>query len=425
MPYSTSNQTTQPRRIVITGLGVVTANGATVPAFWDSIVKGVSPAQPVSRFDASGMGSIYACEVTDFHWREAMEAKMLKRCDLAAQFSIGAACMAVADAGLKVGNLDPDRTGVVEGTTVSGLESTLRGHRNYLENDGYRMLSPFTVVNAYSGEGSSRVALQLGIHGHALTLCSGCASGNDALGYAMQMIQDDQLDIMLTGATDDMMIEPLYAGFAHLNVMTKRKSDPATAMRPFDRSRDGFVLGEGSAFLVVEELSHALARSAKIYAEILGHGRSCEAHHPTGTHPDGVGLKRAMEKALRHARIHPSEVDYINAHGTATQINDPIESQAIRAVFGPHADRLGVSSTKPITGHTMGAAGAIEAAVCALAIKHQEMPPNINLTDPDEGCDLDYVRVRRPYPIRIALNLNAGFGGRNACLVMGAYRAAG
>lgn len=412
----------QVRRVVVTGVGVVAANGATVSSFWDSIVNGISPAAPVTRFDASGMTSVYACEVKDFHWRSYMEPKLVKRSDLAAQFSVGAACMAVADAGLKPKALDPDRSGVVEGTTVSGLESTLRGHRNYLENKGYRMLSPMTVVNAYSGEGSSRVAMQLGIRGHAVTLCSGCASGNDAIGYALQMVRHDEMDIMLAGAADDMMIEPMYAGFCLLGVMSRWRKEPAKTMRPFDRSRDGFVLGEGAAFLVLEELSHALARGAKIYAEVIGHGRSCEAHHPTDTHPDGIGMRTAMEKALRDARIHPCEVDYINAHGTATQVNDPIESQAIRAVFGSHADRVAVSSTKPITGHTMGAAGAIEAAVCALAVKHQEMPPSINLEHPDKGCDLDYVRARRPYPIRIAVNLNAGFGGRNACLLLRAYR---
>jgi 3-oxoacyl-[acyl-carrier-protein] synthase II len=421
MPGWTSNKGPWPRRIVITGLGVVAPNGATLRSFWETIVQGTCPAGPVQRFDASRMSSIYGCEVTDFHWRSYMDSKWLKRSDLSAQFSVGAACMAVDDAGLEADSIHPDRIGVVEGTTVSGMESILRGHQNYLENKGYHLLSPMTVVNAYTGEGSSRVAMRLGIHGHAITLCSGCASGNDAIGYALQMIRQDDLDVMLAGATDDMMIEPMYAGFCLLGVMTKRKSNPAQAMRPFDYSRDGFILGEGSAFLVLEELSHALARGAKIYAEVIGHGRSCEAHHPTDTHPDGVGLKEAMEKALRSARLHPAEVDYINAHGTATPMNDPIESQAIRTIFGPQADRVAVSSTKPVTGHTMGAAGAIEAAVCALAIQQQEMPPNLNLERPAVGCDLDYVRVRRPYPIRAAMNLNAGFGGRNACLILRAY----
>jgi 3-oxoacyl-[acyl-carrier-protein] synthase II len=413
-----NNPGEQQRRVVITGLGVVAANGATLDTFWDSIVNGRCPAAPVKRFDASGMGSIYACEVADFHWRSYMDAKMLKRSDLSAQFSVGAACMAADDAGLKTQSLRVDRLGVVEGTTVSGMESILRGHRNYLENNGYRMLSPMTVVNSYTGEGSSRVATRLGILGHAITLCSGCASGSDAIGYAVRMIREDELDVMLAGATDDMMIEPMFAGFCLLGVMTKRKTDPTRAMRPFDSSRDGFILGEGSAFLVLEELSHALARGARIYAEVIGFGHSCEAYHPTDSRPDGRGMRSAMEKALRRARIDASEVDYINAHGTATVMNDPIESQAIRQVLGAEANRVAISSTKPVTGHTMGAAGAMEAAICALAIHHQEIPPNINLQHPAPECDLDYVRVRRPYPLRTVLNLNAGFGGRNACLVL-------
>jgi 3-oxoacyl-[acyl-carrier-protein] synthase II len=236
------------------------------------------------------------------------------------------------------------------------------------------------------------------------------------------MIQDDEVDVMLAGATDDTLAEPMYGGFCLLRVMSRRNETPQQAMRPFDRERDGFLLGEGAAFLVLEELSHALARGARIYAEFAGHGRSCEAYHSTDTHPEGVGFGRSMEKALRRARIHPSEVDYLNAHGTATATNDPIETKAIKRVFGEHSARLALSSTKPVTGHLMGAAGAIETVVCVLAIREQEIPPTINMTEPDPTCDLDYVPNRpRPYPVKVAANLNAGFGGKNACLILKAF----
>jgi len=403
-------------------MGVIAPNGKDLAGFWHSIRQGISAAAPVTRFDASRFTSRLAAEVKDFQPDAYMDPKMVKRSDLSTQFSVAAASLAVQDAALDLETIDPDRVGVIEGTTVSGMQSVLKGHKNYLDNDGYRNLSPFTVINGYCGEGSSRVALQLGIRGYAVTYCSGCASGNDAIGYGSQMVRLDEVDAVLAGATDDMMIEPMYAGFCLLGVMTQRNDTPQQAMRPFDRDRDGFVLGEGSAFVVLEELSHALARRAHIYAEVLGHGRSCEAYHPTDTHPEGLGFRRAMEKALRNARVHPSEVDYVNAHGTATKSNDPIETRAIKAVFLEHSRRVAVSSTKPITGHLMGAAGAIETVVCALAIHHQEIPPTINQQEPAEDCDLDCVpNEARPYPVKIAVNLNAGFGGKNACLVLGRY----
>ncbi|EEF59464.1 Beta-ketoacyl synthase [Pedosphaera parvula Ellin514] len=410
-----------PRRVVITGMGFMTPSGHSVETFWNNIRRGISAAGFVSRFDTNKMPNKLAAEVKDFDPTLYMDSKTARRCDVVTQYSIAAAYMAVQDSGVDFTSIDPDRTGVVEGTTVSGMESMFEGQQTYLKK-GYRGLSPFTVINAYCGEGSSRIALELGIKGHAITYCSGCASGNDAVGYGLKMIQDDEVDVMVAGATDDTMAEPMYGGFCLLDVMTRHSDNPQRAMRSFDRSRDGFVLGEGAVFLVLEELSHALVRGAKIYAEVIGHGRSCEAYHSTNTHPEGIGFRRAMEKALRKARIHPSEVSYINAHGTATQSNDPIETKAIKHVFHEHSRRLAISSTKAITGHLMGAAGAIETAVCALALKHQELPPTINLNDPADGCDLDYVANHsRPYPVKVAVNLNAGFGGKNACLVLKAY----
>jgi 3-oxoacyl-[acyl-carrier-protein] synthase II len=256
-----------------------------------------------------------------------------------------------------------------------------------------------------------------------MTYCSGCASGSDAIGYGAKMVQSDELDVVIAGGADELM-EMLHAGFCKLRSMSERNDEPQRAMRPFDRQRDGFVMGEGAAFVVIEEFSHAVARGARIYAEVVGHGRTAEAHHPMDPHPDGVGYKAALRRAFRHARVHPEQIDYINAHGSASRRNDPIETLAIKSVFGSHARRLAVSGTKAITGHLMGASGAVEAVITALAVKYQHIPPTINLTEPDETCDLDYVPESRPYPVRAAVNLSAGFGGRYSCLILSECNAA-
>jgi 3-oxoacyl-[acyl-carrier-protein] synthase II len=299
-----------------------------------------------------------------------------------------------------------------------GEHDPVEGHLCQGARDNYRALHPHNVVACYCGEGSSTIGLQLGIRGQAITYCSGCASGNDAIGYAAQMIRDDEADVIVAGGSEE-MVEMMHIGFCRLRAMSEKEGEPAGAMRPFDKSRDGFVLGEGAAFVVLEELSRAAGRGARIYAEFAGNGRSCDAYHATDPHPEGLGYGLALEKALRRARLHPTEVDYINAHGSATPLNDPIETKAIKRVFKEHARRLAVSATKPVTGHMMGSAGAIETVICALTIWHQEICPTINLEEPEEGCDLDYVpKVARAYPVRAAVNLNAGFGGRYACLVL-------
>jgi len=411
----------KPRRVVITGMGVIAPNGQDLDTFWQSIRDGLSPVGYLTRFDSGQFPYKLAAEITGFDSRVFMDAKMSRRSALSTQYAVAAASLAIRDASLNLKALDPDRIGVVEGTTVSGMESAFRGYLMYHQK-GLRAVNPFDVINGYCGEGSSIVALALGIKGLGVTYCSGCASGNDAIGYGRLMIGQDEADVMVVGATDDNLNEVVFGGFCVLKVMSKRMDNPKEAMRPFDRERDGFVPGEGAAFLVLEELSHALLRGAKIYAEVLGHGRSCEAYHFTDTHPEGLGFRRAMEKALRSAQISPEEVDYINAHGTATKSNDPIESHAIKMVLGENARRLFVSSTKPITGHLMGAAGAVETVICALAIKHAVIPPTINLKEPGTGCDLNYAPQRSiPYPIRIAMNLNSGFGGKNACLILKRY----
>jgi len=409
------------RRAVITGVGVLAPNGCDLATFWDAVVLGKSAAAVVTQFDTEDFASKVAAEVGPFDWSRYFDAKKQKRYDKTIRFGVAAAHLAIADAGVELTGIEPDRKGIVEGTTVSGLETVFRTHANYLA-DGPSVVNPISVINGYCGEGSSVLAYELGLHAHAITYCSGCCSSNDAIGYAAQMIQLDEADLMVAGGSDANISRPLWTSFNSLRVMTRNLDDPTRAMRPFDVRRDGFVLGEGAAYLVVEELSHALNRGARIYAEVLGHGRSCEAFHLVDLHPEGVGAAKAMEKALRRARLQPSEVDYINAHGTATKTNDPVETRAISRVLGDHRRRVAVSSTKPVTGHLMGAAGSVESVICALAIHHRVIPPTINLDTPDPECGLDYVPWKaRPYPVDIALNLSAGFGGKNSCLALGRF----
>jgi 3-oxoacyl-[acyl-carrier-protein] synthase II len=404
-------------------MGVISPCGKDLKEFWKNVREGNSSAAPVTRFDASDMPVKIAAEVKDFDVTHYLKTNKAGRFDRTVQYGVAAATLAAQDAKIALTELDPDRLGVVEGTTISGAGSIIKARDSFKSHDeNYRSLHPYNVVAGYCGEGSSTIGLHLGIRGHAMTYCSGCASGNDAIGYAAHMIRSDEVDVIVAGGSEESM-EMLHAGFCRIRAMTEHNHDPRTAMRPFDKTRDGFVLGEGAAFFVLEELTHALSRGARIYAEVAGHGRSCEAYHATDPHPEGIGYSRAIEKALRQARVNPDEVDYINAHGSATPLNDPIETRAIKRVFNGHSKRLAISATKPITGHLMGASGAIETTICALSIYHQEMPPTINLRDPDPACDLDYVSGgARPYPLRVAVNLNAGFGGRYACLVLKQYK---
>jgi len=409
---------TGERRVVITGIGVIAANGLTVEKFWDSLCQGASGVKPTTRYDVSKLPVQVSAEVHDFRIDEHLEAVKMGRLELSVQYGLAASAAAVRDAKLDVAEVDPDRIGIVEGTTTSGVSNVLKVEAQMRSG---QKIHPYNAIGGYCGEGSSAIGIYLGIHGHALTYCSGCASGADAIGYAWRTVKDDDVDMMIAGGSDA-IFEAQHFGFCRLRAMSELPGEPGTQMRPFDQVRDGFVLGEGSAYFVVEELGHALSRGAKIYAEIVAHGRSAESYHPTDPHPDGLGYVNAMRRALRRAGLHGPEVDYINAHGSATPLNDPLETRAIKTVFGAHASRVGISATKPITGHTMGAAGAIEAAVCALAIHKQQMPPTINLRNPAEGCDLDYLaHGPRPYPVDVAVNLNAGFGGRYACLIFRRY----
>jgi 3-oxoacyl-[acyl-carrier-protein] synthase II len=407
-----------PRRVVITGLGVIAPNGSNLADFWETILAGCSAAAELTRFPAGTAPVHIACEVRDFTPEEHMSQKIAHHLDRSNQFAVAAARLSVLDSGLDIAALEPDRIGVVEGTTVSNNEAAARADEAW-RTHGYRGVSLFAMINGYSGGGSGEIAIELGIKGHAITLSTGSASGNDVMGYALSMIRNDEADVMITGGAEAPILPQVWGGFCKGKVMSTHHGDPREAMKPFDVARSGFVLGEGAGFVVMEELGHALARGARIYAEVLGHGRACEAFHPVAPEPQGAGVFKAMTHALARSGIERDEIDYINAHGTATEANDVVETRAIIRFFGRHAHRIAVSSTKPVTGHLMAAAGAVETVVTALAVHHQIIPPTVNLRVRDPECTLDYVpNTARPYPIRVALNLSSGFGGKNACLVL-------
>jgi 3-oxoacyl-[acyl-carrier-protein] synthase II len=407
------------RRVVITGMGVISPSGNDLASLWKNVRNGISAVAPITHFDASGFPVRIAAEVREFDVSKFNTHYKLGRFDRSVQYSVAAATLAVEDAAVRLSDMDSYRIGVVEGAQYSGMESIVKVCDSYL-NSGrtFRALHPYNILSCYSGEGSGMISLCLGIRGHCMTYCSGSASGNDAVGYARRIIQSGDLDLVVAGGSGHNM-ELLHAGLCRLRAMSECNENPVAAMRPFDRTRDGFVIGEGAAFLVLEELSHALLRGAHIYAEIIGHGHCSDSYHMTDPHPEGLGFIESIRCSLNDAQIRTTDVQYINSHGSATPLNDPIETRAIKRVFGEHARHLSISATKPITGHMMGASGAIETIICALAITWGEIPPTINLRDADETCDLDYVPLMaRQRAVEVALNLNAGFGGRYACLVL-------
>ncbi len=401
------------RRIVVTGMGVITGSGTDLASFWSNVSNGKSAASEIHSFNIEKLPTKIGVEVNQFAVSKYTKFPRAGRYDRSVQFSLAAASRAHADAGLIELSVDPTRIGVIEGTTISGMESILKANASLAKS--YDRIHPYNVVGGYFGEGSSAISIALQLRGHAMTYCSGCSSGADAIGYARQIIEDDEADVMLAGGSEA-LTELLHSGFCKLKAMTERNDDPTGAMRPFDQDRDGFVIGEGAGYLVLEELGHALSRGAKIYAELASHARVSEAYHSTDPHPDGLGYQRSISRALKKANTQADAIDYINAHASATPLNDPVESFAITTAFQGHAKNLQVSGSKPIFGHLMGAAGAVESIVTILSIHHAEIPPSINISRRDGRCRLDYAETKRPYPVEHALCLNAGFGGRYSCL---------
>ncbi|MFN2315593.1 MAG: beta-ketoacyl-ACP synthase II [Gemmatimonadales bacterium] len=407
------------RRVVITGLGLVTPLGSGVGPFWVGLRAGRSVVTRLSRFDPSEFRSQVAGEVSDFAPEEWIEPRRAKRLDRCSQFSLAAARMALDDAGLDLSREDRDRVGAMMGTALGGVSKAEEQHAVYLR-DGLRAVDPGLALTVFAGAASCNLAIELGLSGPNITNGMSCASGAIAIGEAFRAVRRGEADVMLAGGAEAPLAPLCFGAFAIIRAMSSRNDDPATASRPFDEGRDGFVMAEGAAVLVVEERSRALARGATIYAELLGYGITNDAHHMTAPRPDGAQAIRAMRLALTEAQLEPFAIGYLNAHGSSTPLNDPTESQAIRQVFGAHADQLAVSGTKGYFGHALGASGAIEAATCALAMQRGWLPPTVNLTSPGGGCDLSYLTGEgmNATPDFVMSN-SFGFGGINAVLVMG------
>jgi 3-oxoacyl-[acyl-carrier-protein] synthase II len=402
-------------RVVVTGLGPVTPVGVGVDAFWDALVAGRSGIDRIQRFDPSELPVRIAGEIRDFSPEAWMTPKEVKRTDRAVHFAIAAAKLAWTDAGEP--SVDPARTGVMFSTGIGGLESLLKQHLVLLEK-GPDRVSPFMVPMLMPNAAAGHVAMAFGFTGPNACITTACAAGSHAVGEAFRLIKYGFADVCVAGGTEASILPLTVAGFAQMQALT-RNPDPATASRPFDKERDGFVLSEGAGALVLEEAGRATARGARIYAEVCGYGASADAHHITAPEPEGLGAIQALQAALEEAEESPDAIDYINAHGTSTPLNDAAETRAIKKSLGDQAYRTPVSSTKSMTGHMLGAAGAVESAVAAMAIHSSVMPPTINYRTPDEECDLDYVpNEARKGEVRLALSNAFGFGGHNAVVAL-------
>ena len=405
------------RRVVVTGLGAVTPLGNDVRSTWEGLTSGRSGIGRITRFDPAAYETQIAGEVKDFDPLKAMDRKEARRTDRFAQLGVAAAAEAMQHAKLDT-TKDNDRIGVALATGVGGLE-TLIEQVLVMEKRGPSRLSPFLVPMLMANAASAQISMQFGLRGPNLTHVSACASSAHALGESAEMIRRGMAEVMVAGGAEAAVIPLAIGAFSTMHAMSRRNDDPQRASRPFDKDRDGFVLSEGAAVVVLEEREHALARGAEILGELIGYGATADAYHITSPSPEGEGNARAMRMALADAGIEPTAIDYINAHGTSTQPNDREETAAIKQVFGKHAYDLKISSTKSMTGHLLGAAGALEAIACILAMRNSCIPPTINYTTPDPALDLDYVpNQARPAKVRTALSNSMGFGGHNASLIL-------
>lgn len=413
------------RRVVITGIGLVTPLGNSVEENWSALVQGRSGIGPITRFDASELPVRIAGEVRGLDASQYLDRRELKRMDLFSQFAVVAAGQALADAGWNGTAIHPERTAVILGVGMGGIATLEEGVRDFYAG-GIKRVSPFFIPRLIANMAPAHVAMRYGLRGENFAIVSACASGGHAIGEALRRIRCGEQDAAVAGGVEAAVTPMGVAGFAVMRALSTRNEDPERASRPFDAQRDGFVVAEGAGIVFLETLESALARAARIYAEVVGYGANADAYHITMPPPEGEGAGRCMQRALQDAGVQPVEVDYINAHGTSTPLNDAAETKAIKHVFGEHAYRLAVSSTKSMTGHALGAAGAIEAAYTALALDRQLLPPTINYETPDPECDLDYVPNRaRPAALRLALSNSFGFGGTNSTLVLRRWTAQG
>jgi 3-oxoacyl-[acyl-carrier-protein] synthase II len=406
------------RRVAVTGIGAVTPIGSGRDGLWNGLREQRSAVRTVTRFDPSMWRSQNAAQVDDFDAADYLERKKVKRLERFGTFSIACAMQAMQDAGLDLAKEDRERIGAMMGSALGGL-SFAEGQLAAFLREGARAVDPTLALNVFNGAASCNIAIELGVQGPNCTNGMSCASGTVAIGDAFRAIRDDYADVMFAGAAEAPLAPLCFGAFAIIRAMSTRNDDPGAASRPFDRDRDGFVMGEGATVLVLEELERAKARGAHIYAEVVGYGMSNDAHHMTAPRPDGSQAARSMRLALRDAGITPGEVGYVNAHGSSTPLNDPTETIAIRQTFGDHASALQVSSTKAYYGHALGASGAIELGITALALDRGWLPPTLNFEVPGEGCDLDYIpKVGRDADVEYALSNSFGFGGINAAVVM-------
>ena len=408
----------QRRRVVITGIGAITPIGTTTGGLLEGLRAQRSAVRTVSRFDPAPFRSHNAAEVADFDPTDFMERKRAKRLDRFGQFSVAAARLALGDSGLDLAAEDRERVGAMMGTALGGVGYAEEQCGVYY-TEGLKGVDPALALMVFGGAASCNIAIEFGVQGPNSTNAMSCASGTIAIGDAFREVRDGYADVMLCGGAEAPLWPLCFGAFAIIRAMSARNDDPAAASRPFDRARDGFVMGEGAAVLVLEERSRALARGAPVYAEVLGYGVSNDAFHMTAPRPDGSQAARAMRRALDDAGVSPGEIDYVNAHGSSTPLNDVTETLALKSVFGDDVYRLQVSGTKGYYGHALGASGAIETAICSLALRHDWLPPTVNLQVPDDGCDLDYIpRDGRAARVEHILSNSFGFGGINAALVM-------
>jgi 3-oxoacyl-[acyl-carrier-protein] synthase II len=407
--------------VVVTGAGLVTPLGTGLEKTWENLCAGKSGIGLITRFDTSDFGVKIAAEVKDFQGEDFIDAKLVKHLDLFVQYAIAAARMAVEDAGVSITAENSARVGVVTGNGIGGLSTIEKYHQICLER-GPKRITPFFIPMVISNMSAGQISILYGARGPNLSVTTACAAGTHAVGEAFRLISRGDCDIAITGGSESTICSLAVGGFNAMKALSRRNDDPGSASRPFDRDRDGFIIAEGAGMLVAEELEHARARGAKIYAEIVGFGLTGDGYHMAAPPEDGEGAARCMQMALDDAGLAPEDIDYINAHGTSTPLNDVCETRAIKTVFGPHAAKLAISSTKSMTGHMLGGAGGIESVFTALSISRGIIPPTINLHNPDPECNLDYVpNTARKQEIGAALSNSFGFGGTNAVLAMKRY----
>lgn len=410
------------RRVVITGMGIISPIGIGLQEAWQAVVEGKSGVGPITHFDASSLPTRIAAEVKGFDPTKYIEPKEVKKMDRFIQFAVAVSAMALEDAGLQITEDIAESVGVIIGAGMGGLPAIEYYHKIYLEK-GYRRISPFFVPMLIINLASGNVSIRFGAKGPNSSVVTACATGNHSIGDAYEIIKRGDADIMFAGGAESCITHLGIAGFSAMRALSVRNDEPEKASRPFDAERDGFVMGEGAGVLILESLESAVARKARIYAEIVGYGMSSDAYHITAPAPKGEGAARCMKMALKKACIEPEKIDYINAHGTSTKYGDELETEAIKTIFGEHAYKLCVSSTKSMIGHLLGAAGGVEAVFTVLSIYNGIVLPTINLHNPDPECDLDYVPNKaRPMEIEYAMSNSFGFGGTNACLIFKKYR---